>query len=183
MKGRIVLILPFLFILFGCDTKSEPEFIYVKNGSSYDIEAVYNSESKIIYKNTNEVLPLEDVEFITEKDVDVNGTDKKIQVVEINKTEGFHNSTYCKIYTVKDIYKNEKYEFVIKNMYNAEITVSYTIFGVQCSEKIPAADDNAAGSLELNFMYEKPEMTFKYGDNDVKFSKTENDNRTDILLM
>lgn len=176
-------ILFFAVLLVGCDMKSEPEFIYVKNGSSYDIEAVYNSESKIIYKNTNEVLPLEDVEFITDKVVNVNGIDNKIQVVEINKTEGFHNSTYCKIYTIKDIYNNAKYEFVIKNMYNAEITVSYTIFGVQCSEKIPAADDNTAGMLELSFMYEKPEMTFKYGDNDVRFSKTENDNRTDILLM
>lgn len=176
-------ILFFAMLLVGCDMKSEPEFIYVKNGSSYDIEAVYNSESKIVYKNTNEVLPLEDVEFITDKVVNVNGIDKKIQVVEINKTEGFHNSTYCKIYTVKDIYNNAKYEFVIKNMYNAEITVSYTIFGVQCSEKIPAADDNTAGMLELSFMYEKPEMTFKYGANDVRFSKTDNDNRTDILLM
>ena len=176
-------ILFFAMLLVGCDMKSEPEFIYVKNGSSYDIEAVYNSESKIVYKNTNEVLPLEDVEFITDKVVNVNGIDNKIQVVEINKTEGFHNSTYCKIYTIKDIYNNAKYEFVIKNMYNAEITVSYTIFGVQCSEKIPAADDNTAGMLELSFMYEKPEMTFKYGDNDVSFSKTENDNRTDILLM
>lgn len=176
-------ILFFALLLVGCDMKSEPEFIYVKNGSSYDIEAVYNSESKIIYKNTNEVLPLEDVEFITEKDVNVNGTGNKIQVVEINKTEGFHNSTYCKIYTVKDIYNNAKYDFIIKNMYNAEITVSYTIFGVQCSEKIPAADDNTAGMLELSFMYEKPEMTFKYGAHVVRFSKTDNDNRTDILLM
>ena len=176
-------ILFFAMLLVGCDMKSEPEFIYVVNGSSYDIKAVYNSDSKIVYKNTNEVLPLEDVEFITDKVVNVNGIDNKIQVVEINKTEGFHNSTYCKIYTIKDIYNNAKYEFVIKNMYNAEITVSYTIFGVQCSEKIPAADDNTAGMLELSFMYEKPEMTFKYGDNVVWFSKTENDNRTDILLM
>lgn len=176
-------ILFFAMLLIGCGMKSEPEFIYVKNSSSYDIEAVYNSESKIVYKNTNEVLPLEDVEFITDKVVNVNGIDNKIQVVEINKTEGFHNSTYCKIYTVKDIYNNAKYEFVIKNMYNAEITVSYTIFGVQCSEKIPAADDNTAGMLELSFMYEKPEMTFKYGDNVVRFSKTDNGNRTDILLM
>lgn len=176
-------ILFFAMLLVGCGMKSEPEFIYVKNSSSYDIEAVYNSESIIVYKNTNEVLPLEDVEFITDKVVNVNGIDNKIQVVEINKTEGFHNSTYCKIYTVKDIYNNEKYEFVIKNMYNAEITVSYTIFGVHCSEKIPAANDNTAGMLELSFMYEKPEMTFKYGDNDVWFSKTENDNKTDILLM
>ena len=176
-------ILFFAMLLVGCDMKSEPEFIYVKNGSSYDIEAVYNSKSKIVYKNTNEVLPLEDVEFITDKVVNVNGIDNKIQVVEINKTEGFHNSTYCKIYTVKDIYNNAKYEFVIKNMYNAEITVSYTIFGVQCSEKIPAADDNTAGMLELSFMYEKPKMTFKYGANDVGFTKTDNDNRTDILLM
>lgn len=183
MKNRIVPILLFLLILFGCDTKSEPEFIYVKNGSSYDIEAVYNSESKIIYRNTNEVLPLEDVEFSTEKDVNVGGADKEIQVVEINKTEGFHNSTYCKIYTVKNIYENEKYEFCIKNMYNAEITVSYTIFDVQCSEKIPAADGDKAGTLELTFMYKKPEMTFQYDDNDVNFSKTENGNKTDILLM
>ena len=115
--------------------------------------------------------------------MNVNGIDNKIQVVEINKTEGFHNSTYCKIYTVKDIYNNAKYDFVIKNMYNAEITVSYTIFGVQFSEKIPAADDNTAGMLELSFMYEKPKMTFKYGANVVRFSKTDNDNRTDILLM
>ena len=176
-------ILFFAMLLVGCDMKSEPEFIYVKNGSSYDIEAVYNSESKIIYKNTNEVLPLEDVEFITDKVVNVNGIDNKIQVVEINKTEGFHNSTYCKIYTVKDIYNNAKYEFVIKNMYNAEITVLYTIFGVQCSEIIPAADDDTAGMLKLSFMYEKPKMTFKYGANNVWFSKTDNDNRTDILLM
>ena len=100
MKNCFILF--FAMLLVGCDMKSEPEFIYVKNGSSYDIEAVYNSESKIVYKNTNEVLPLEDVEFITDKVVNVNGIDNKIQVVEINKTEGFHNSTYCTIYTIKE---------------------------------------------------------------------------------
>lgn len=193
MKGRIVLILPFLFMLFGCDTKSEPELerICVRNESDYTIRVLWTSASdpddyKIRevdsdggkgYNHYFEITGIIEV-LDNNRGVCIPDDDPASAVVfpklfyVDSVTKDFCNSWYCKIYTVKNNprYKNKAYKYSIENKYSSEISMFYTVYDIEGSYTVPAASESAK-IVNFTFLYEEPEFIFRMGDRIIDYKK------------
>lgn len=167
MKKIILLHLICLFFLLSCSEKSEPEFYYIKNNSSFPIELSYNetlitvepgSEEKIdTTSNISYSLNKNIVTFIDENSKRLS---EEIELLTVDTYEGYYGGEFCTILKFQNNENYSRYSLNEEFAYEISNNTKESLFAVCKSFSERLVEIESSKSKTFSFLYKNPEIYF-----------------------